>query len=109
MTSELKPITENDFGKQILELARLLGWKSAHFRPAQTAHGWRTAVQGDGKGWPDWVLVRPPRIILAELKREQGKTSTEQDEWLALLRKCPTLEVYLWRPSELERIAEILR
>jgi hypothetical protein len=30
----------------VIELAKLRGWRTAHFRPARTAHGWRTAVLG---------------------------------------------------------------
>ena len=29
--------------------------------------------------------------------------------WLALLAGCPGVETYLWRPADLERIAEVLR
>lgn len=59
--------TEAMFQIEIIELARILGWRVAHFRPAQTRHGWRTPVAADGKGFPDLVLVRE-RVIYAELK-----------------------------------------
>jgi hypothetical protein len=32
-----------------------------------------------------------------------------QDRWLALLGQCPGVEVYVWRPSDLDEIAEVLR
>jgi hypothetical protein len=57
---KLPTITEAEFLAQVLQLAKLCGWLTAHFRPAKTAHGWRTAVQGDGAGWPDLVLLRGP-------------------------------------------------
>jgi hypothetical protein len=48
--------------------------------------------------------VRPPRLVLAELKSEAGKVTEHQARWLALLHACPGVEVFLWRPSDLERI-----
>ena len=86
---------ESDFQKQVIDLAHVFGWKIAHFRPAMTEKGWRTAVSGDGKGFPDCVLVKPPRVIFAELKTDIGKISPAQAEWLNLLSACPGVEVYL--------------
>jgi hypothetical protein len=61
------------------------------------------------RGWPDLALVRPPRLVFAELKRENGKTTEYQDRWLGLLRGVPGVEVFLWRPTDLEQIAVVLR
>lgn len=99
--------TEAGFTAAVLDLAKLHGWRSAHFRPAMTAHGWRTPVQGDGKGFPDLVLVRGPRIIFAELKAAKGRLSDEQEAWLADLRGTPA-EVYVWRPDDWDAIVQIL-
>jgi hypothetical protein len=46
-------LSEAAFTDAVIELARLGGWRVAHFRPARTASGWRTPVQGDGAGFPD--------------------------------------------------------
>jgi len=99
-------ITEEAFKAQILKLAGYLGWRTAHFRPAMTKRGWRTAVQGDGAGFPDLVLVRPPRLIFAELKSAKGKPSPEQVAWLSCLWECEreSLETYVWRPADIEEI-----
>jgi len=120
-------IKEADFQQQIIDLAHIYHWRVAHFRPAKTEHGWRTAVSGDGAGFPDCVLVRPPRLIFAELKAEKGVVSDKQQEWLDTLRGCATPlsftelgnnevliqsitpEVYLWRPAQFDEIVEILR
>jgi hypothetical protein len=91
---------EKEFQKQVIELAKLFGWKVSHQRPAKTARGWRTAIQGDA-GFPDLVLARRGAVIFAELKREAGKTTEEQDGWLGELG--PTTEdclVTVWRPSD---------
>jgi len=119
-------ISEADFLLQVIDLAHIYHWRVAHFRPARTADGWRTAVSGDGVGFPDLVMVRPPRLIFAELKSEKGKTTNEQGAWLEDLRRCRTkarvvglksdpgvvadiIEVYLWRPGDFDKILEILK
>jgi hypothetical protein len=62
-------MTERDFQRAVVELARLMGWRVHHTRPALTQRGrWLTPIQGDA-GFPDLVLCRPPRLVLAELKR----------------------------------------
>jgi hypothetical protein len=46
-------MTEADYMRAIIDLDCLLGYRVAHFRPAKTDHGWRTAVSANGAGWPD--------------------------------------------------------
>ena len=104
-------MTEADFLRNVLELAALLGWHTLHMRPAQTAHGWRTPVQGSlGAGWPDLTLVRvrDQRLIFAELKSDKGKLSPRQIEVHDILRAAG-LDVRVWRPADFDTIAEILR
>ena len=93
------PITEKEFQRQVLDLARILGWRGYHPMLSKWSE----------RGWPDLTLIRPPRLVFAELKRENGKTTEHQDDWLRLLATVPGIEVYLWRPSDLEDIAEVLR
>lgn len=94
-------VTEKDFQSQVIQLARLLGWRVAHFRSICDRQGiWRTPVQADGAGWPDLFMVRRDRAIAAELKRELSKAMPEQDIWLyKLAQTC--VETYIWRPSDL--------
>ncbi len=101
-------LSERDFERQVLELARLTGWRTAHFRPTKTSKGWRTPVSGDGKGFPDLVLVRPPEIVFAELKAASGRVSSEQEAWLEALSRCEGIETRLWRPSDFEEIQAML-
>lgn len=100
----LPPISEKEFQAQVIELARLFGFRVYH-----TFDSRRSA-----KGFPDLVLVHPrdhdkgfARVIFAELKSERGKLSGEQKEWIALLRQT-ILEVYIWRPSDWPKIQTIL-
>lgn len=100
-------ISEAALLSHVLELAHMLGWKCAHFRAALTKHGWRTPVQGDGKGWPDLVLVRD-RVVVAELKSDTGRLTPEQQTWLDRFTAAG-IEAFVWRPDDLQRIAEVLR
>lgn len=104
-----KGISETAFSSQVEDLLKMFGWHWCHFRPALTGAGWRTAMIGS-KGVPDYIAVRPPRLIFAELKDEVKPTTPEQDVWLELLSRVgENVEVYLWRPSEIEEVEEILR
>lgn len=93
------PLTEREFQRQVLDLALILGWTVYH--PALS--------KWSERGWPDLALVRPPRLLFAELKRETGKTTEHQDRWLGLLAGVPGIEVHLWRPSDFDTIAAVLR
>jgi hypothetical protein len=100
---------EQSFQACVLEVARLAGWRSLHIRPARRADGsWRTPIAGDGKGWPDLTLVRPPRLLFVELKSERGKLRPEQSDWLDVLRLLPEAEVYLWTPADWDSLVETL-
>lgn len=99
--------TEAEFTRQVLELAKLHGWRTAHFRPGRTKSGWKTAVSGDGKGFPDLILLRREDMIVAELKVGRNKLTKEQTAWLmAFDNLC---QVYVWHPSHWREIEDILR
>ncbi len=102
---------EEDFKAEVIVYARIHGWKVAHFRPARVlVNGeltWRTAVEADGKGFPDLVLARPGRLVIAELKSERGVVRHDQEEWLDLFRLTPA-ETFVWRPSDWEAVQKVL-
>lgn len=102
-------MTEADLQRGVLDIARLTGWRSVHFRSARTAHGWRTPVSGDGLGFPDVLLVRGPRCVVAELKAEKGRVTPDQQAWLDALAESGA-EAYVWRPVDYpDAILRILR
>ena len=89
------PLSEADFQRWFIEAARLGGWKVCHFRPGKTQRGrWVTPIQGD-KGAPDLILAKDGRVLLVELKRDSGKPTREQVEWLAAAGGHGRL----WRPE----------
>lgn len=94
----LEYVTERQFRSQVLQWAQECGWQ-AYFT-------WRS--DHSPSGFPDLVLVRPPRVIFAELKAQNGVLSAHQRQWLTTLEACPGIEVYVWRPVDEARVLEIL-
>lgn len=93
--------SERQLQDEVMELALDLGWKRVHFRPAKTEHGWRTAVQGDGEGFPDTLLLRGTRGIAVEMKRQNvTAVPAEQLAWLESFR-ITGWTAYVWRPLQL--------
>lgn len=104
-----RTIPETAFQQQVLALAKLRGWLTAHFRPGMDRRGnWSTAVAGDGSGFPDTILIRGTRLVIAELKSESGRVAPEQRAWLDAWRQTGA-EVFVWRPSDFPAIEEALR
>ena len=92
-------ISEKDFLEQVRALARYEGWLSYHtYRSTRSE-----------PGFPDLVLVRPPRVIFSELKTENGVLTWSQQVWLDRLARCEGLETYMWRPSDWDQIVEKLK
>ena len=87
---------------QVKQLAKLWGWIVYHTHDSRRSD----------PGFPDLVLVRGGRIIFAELKREDGKLTTDQKEWIFQLEQVQekvssapastgcNFRVYVWRPSD---------
>jgi hypothetical protein len=90
-------VSELELQNAVIDLARVLGYRVAHFRAARTADGWRTPVAADGAGFPDLVLVKR-RVIFAELKSAAGKLRAEQSEWRISLQAAGA-EYRLWNPD----------
>lgn len=107
-----RALSEREFRDQVDDLARQLGWESMHVDPLRTSGGlWRTPTHGSlGKGWPDTTYVRDRdrRLIFVEFKRELGTVAPEQLAVLDYLNRAG-LEAFLWRPSDFDRIVEVLR
>ena len=112
MDKKYKVINEKAFASQVEDLLKIFGWRYSHFRPAWTEKGWRTPLSGD-KGFPDYVAVRQGKLFFIELKSESGKITPSQQEWLdalyELVDDSGMIKVYIWRPSQIEEIADILQ
>lgn len=91
-------LSEKQFQQQVVHLAQLYGWKVYHTYDSRHSE----------KGYPDLCLLKGTRLMYAELKKEDGKVTPEQQEWLNLLKASGKPEVYLWRPSNWPEIQEVL-
>lgn len=108
-------MTEDDLLKAVIDMCRLFGVMVAHFRPAQVRDKdgktrWVTAVQGDGKGYPDLTMTGPGGVLFRELKSKAGTASPEQAVWLGALKSAGA-DAGIWRPADLRsgRIERELR
>lgn len=94
----LNDLSEREWQTQVVALAKLMGWKRIyHTYNSQRSHS----------GFPDLVMARE-RLIFVELKSMAGKLSPSQQEWLDALTAAGA-ETHVWRPSDLEQVAEVLR
>ena len=98
----LAAMSEAEFYEQVRVLAQLKGWYIYHPYDSRNSYS----------GWPDVVLLRERAgltcMVVAELKREKGKTTLPQETVLALLACVPGVETHVWRPSDFEQIVKIL-
>lgn len=97
VTLPLADLTEREWQAQVVELARLLGWR----RPMHIFDSRRSEP-----GWPDLALVRD-RLVLVELKREGGRTTPAQRSWIRALLAA-NVECYVVRPRDLDDLARVL-
>lgn len=81
-------MNEEELVNNVLELCAYRHLRTAHFRPARTERGWRTPVSGNGKGFPDLVIVGRRRPLWRETKGPRGRLSIDQQGWLDDLQEC---------------------
>lgn len=72
-------------------------------RQAAKAAGWLYYHTFDSRrsdpGFPDTVLIRGSRILYRELKKQDGRTSPAQREWITALHAAGA-DVAIWRPFD---------
>jgi hypothetical protein len=93
-----RSMPEKDLQRGVIDVARVFGWRVAHFRTVPVKRGsrviWETPVQADGAGFPDLVLVRD-RVLWIELKVGKNTLTEEQAEWARALDAAGA-ERYVW-------------
>jgi hypothetical protein len=90
-------VNGRELQRAIIELARRLGWRVAHFPPVPCDGRWRTPVAADGKGFLDLILLRE-RLIVAEVKGDTDRLRPEQKEWISAWR-IAGFEPVVWTPA----------
>ena len=101
----MNEVSEAEFQKAVLTLAKLHRWKVMHTQPAQIRPGkWITPNTGD-QGFPDLVMSHKYRgTIFVELKATKGVVSEAQWDWINTLEDAGC-EVHVWRPKDLDKIS----
>ena len=108
MTPAKPKVSEAQFQRQVIQFAQLCGWRVAHFRPAMDSKGrWKTAVAGDGAGFPDLVLVRE-RVLFVELKTDTGRLTPDQEAWRQAAQAAGATH-HVWRPRDWPAIERTLQ
>lgn len=91
-------LTEKQWQQQLVDLATIRGWLLYHTHDSR-----RSAA-----GFPDLVLLRGPRLVVAELKTDSAPGPTEaQRRWLQAFAATGA-ETYLWRPRDLREAQAVL-
>lgn len=91
-------VTEAQFQDQVRQVALWLQWAFYHTHDSRKSD----------EDFPDCIMVRPPRLIVAELKVD-GKDATPGQQWWLDLFARAGAETYVWHPSEIGKIMEILK
>jgi hypothetical protein len=95
-------MSEKEWQQQVIDTAHTLGYTCYHNPDSRRS----TA------GYPDLALLRkppyPPRYVLLELKKETGRVSKAQTQWIEGL-KAAGIEVYVLRPHQYDELVEILK
>ena len=91
-------VTEASWQAQVVAAAEVFDWYIYHNPDSRRS----TA------GFPDLVLIRPPRVLFMEWTRQTGRLSPIQREVIDQLEACPGVEVHVARPSDWEQVCSWL-
>lgn len=98
-------MSEDDLLSNVVALAEHLNFAVHHCRPAWTAKGWRTPVQGS-VGFPDVLCVGHGWVLAVECKAERARLTTSQEQWRQAFEQVAAapgsrVRYVLWRPTDL--------
>jgi hypothetical protein len=102
----LRQIPEAEVQRQVQTILTMYGWWWYHApdnRPGQNGK-----IQRIRAGFPDIIAVRGTRIVVAELKKETGTTTDDQDATLAMFQLTGKVEVWTVRPSNMDEFREAM-
>lgn len=102
-----REISEKQFQAWVVRQAKTRGWtRQFHILRAQVQGSWVT--NSSTPGVPDIWLLRPPRLVVLELKRWGGKATDEQSAWIAGLQKVPGVDAYVVDPGDAADVLDLL-
>jgi hypothetical protein len=93
----LDAMPERRFDEWFRTLAKRLGYRAFHCRRST----------GSERGFPDWILLRPPRAVAIELKTGTRQPTPAQQDWLDDFAACG-IEAFVFRPSQRDEIVRVL-
>lgn len=96
--SSTHTLSEKEFMSQVIQLAQLFRWKIYH------THNSRKSVAG----FPDLLMLRGAKMIVAELKVGRNKITSDQADWLTWFRVAGA-KSYLWTPDHWSEIESVLK
>jgi hypothetical protein len=94
-------LTEAEFQGMIVERARVRGWLVYHVYDSRRSSA----------GFPDLVMVRAGKLVLAEVKTAKGRLSPAQAAWFAALSAVedqPRVTVAVWRPEDWSAVCDLI-
>lgn len=91
--------SEADWEYTLIDAYRQGGYQCFHIPPMRGRDGqWFTNTTE--AGLPDWILVKPPDLILLELKKQTGKATVEQVRTIKRLQQCTNIIAGFGRPTD---------
>jgi hypothetical protein len=90
---------ESDLERDVRELALRTGWPLAYHTHIS---------RGSAPGFPDWIFLRPGRIVALELKAQGGAPSAEQVAWIGMLSTVPGVDAAIIYRKDLQDAADLL-
>ena len=91
-------ISEKDWQEQVEQIAVMNAWKKYHT--------WNS--KHSDPDFPDLIMLKGKRQVVAELKKEGEEPSAGQIDWLASFWETGA-EVFVWHPSDLDYVVKVLQ
>ena len=89
-------MTERELQKAVIQLAETTGWMVYHVQNVKGKLRAKTSV-----GFPDLIMIRDGKLVVAELKSKKGRLSPDQITWLAEFNWLDgNCRVFVWRPEQ---------
>lgn len=92
-------MTHKQFQQQVVDLAQRSGYE-------QIYHTWDS--HHSPAGFPDLIIIREGRQIVAELKVGRDNLTPEQYFWLLEFSRVKNTEIYVWRPEDFDEIKDVI-
>lgn len=94
----LAHVSEREFMDALISVADTFSWMVYHTHDSRRSQA----------GFPDLVLCKPPRLLIWEAKRQDGRVKPEQRRWIEALAACG-VDARVVRPVDYDDLLAILR